>query len=338
MTTIDPSMPKLISPQELYNLLQEQDSSKPRVIPLDVSLVYPPASEYTQHLDGRIPHAKFFSMKRYAAEDPDLRTVIMLPTAGKFVGVMRYLGIRRDDHIVCYDVMGFWTPARGAWMLKVFGHEKVSVLNGGLPAWKAAGYSIESGPYPAATPSEYPLVLPNEEMIASFELMKSSSSGFNSGKSVVIDTRPIEEYADIGHFPNSFSLPFTNFLGGPPPNDMCVLPQDQWSEILTKTVGEDLFKQMQDKNNGIQVISTCGWGVTACTLWMILGYFGVNAIVSDESWEGYEMRAGNPVEKGSPGNLHPGEPTKGVTSFPELQIPIESLPDDGTPKVDEVSQ
>ena len=58
-------------------------------------------------------------MKRYASEDPDLRTVIMLPTAGRFVGVMRYLGIRRDDHIVCYDVMGFWTPARGAWMLKV---------------------------------------------------------------------------------------------------------------------------------------------------------------------------------------------------------------------------
>ncbi|KAG7087514.1 hypothetical protein E1B28_013475 [Marasmius oreades] len=337
MVAANVSIPKLLSPHALHSLLQYQDSSKARVIPLDVSLVYPPASEYTQHLDGRIPGAKFFSMKRYAAEDPELKTTIMLPTAGKFVGAMRYLGIRRDDHIVCYDVMGFWTPARGAWMLKVFGHEKVSVLNGGLPAWKAAGYSIETGSYPAAEPSDYPFVLRNKEMIASFDSV--ASSAINGSKPrVIIDTRPVEEYADIGHVSNSFSLPFTNFLAGPPPNDMRVLPEERWKGIITKVVGDDLFKQMEDKGNELQVISTCGWGVTACTLWIILGSFGVNTTVYDESWEGYEMRAGNPVEKGSPDNLHPGTPTKGVTSFPELQIAIDALPDDGTPKVDEVSQ
>ncbi|KAF5363136.1 hypothetical protein D9758_008351 [Tetrapyrgos nigripes] len=328
------SVPKLISPQELHQLLQGQDASRPRVIPLDVSLVYPPASEYTQHLDGRIPGARFFSMKRYAAEDPELKTVIMLPTTGKFVGAMRYLGIRRDDHIICYDVMGFWTPARGAWMLKVFGHEKVSVLNGGLPAWRAAGYSIETGSYSATEPSDYPFVQPNKEMIASFESV-ASEAGIK--ERVIIDTRPVEEYADIGHIPKSISLPFTNFLAGPPPNDMRVLPEETWKGIIAKVIGDDLLNELQNKSSELQVISTCGWGVTACTVWLILGSFGVNARVYDESWEGYEMRAGNPVEKGSPDALHPGAPTKGVTSFPELQIPLDSLPDDGTPKIDEVT-
>ncbi|KAF5381160.1 hypothetical protein D9757_009404 [Collybiopsis confluens] len=338
-TTSANALPNLISAQELHSLLQVQDSSSSlRVIPLDVSLVYPPASEYTQHIEGRIPNAKFFSMMRYASEDPGLQTAIMLPTPGRFVGAMRYLGIRRNDHIVCYDVPGFWTPARGAWMLKVFGHEKVSILNGGLAAWKAAGYSVESGPYSAATPSEYPFVQRDENMIAPFETIKSFfSGGANNNNRVVIDTRPIEEYRDIGHIPNSFSLPFSYLLAGPPPNDMRLLPKDQWSEIIAKVVGEDLFKKMQDKNSGVEVINTCGWGVTTCTLWLVLGHLGVSAKVFDESWDGYELRVGNPVEKGAPGELRPAEPTKGVTSFPELQIPIENLPDDGTPKVEEVS-
>lgn len=44
---------------------------------------------------------------------------VMLPTPSKFCAAMRYLGIEKDDHIVCYDTMGFWMTARGAWMLKV---------------------------------------------------------------------------------------------------------------------------------------------------------------------------------------------------------------------------
>lgn len=44
---------------------------------------------------------------------------IMLPTPSKFCAGMRYLGIKTGDHIVCYDTMGFWMTARGAWMLKV---------------------------------------------------------------------------------------------------------------------------------------------------------------------------------------------------------------------------
>lgn len=130
----------------------------------------------------------------------------MLPEPSKFCAAMRYFGIKRDDHVVCYDNMGFWTTARGAWTLKVrlrpspallfsvctlliysdaeftyprhvavavaivccvqvYGHENVSVLDGGPSAWKAAGYEIESGPVRSFERSNYPYMLPNERMI-----------------------------------------------------------------------------------------------------------------------------------------------------------------------------
>ncbi|KAK7445716.1 hypothetical protein VKT23_014711 [Stygiomarasmius scandens] len=319
---MDSITPKIISPEELHQLLADSSS---RVIPLDVSLVYPPASEYVQHLNERIPGSKFFSMKLYAAENPNKLT-IMLPTPGKFTAIMRRLGINRDDHLVCYDVLGFWTPARGAWMLKVFGHQKVSVLNGGLPAWKAKGYDTVSGTYPAAVPSIYPLVQVDKSLIADYSEVVSSDS-----KHIIIDTRPDEEYSDIGHIPGAVSLPFARLLAGPPPDNMCLLPLENCRDIISSIVGEDILKPA-----GPPVISSCGWGVTACILWLILQNYGVRVTVFDESWEGYEMRAGNPIEKGKPGvDLHSAGATTGTTSFPELQIPISSLPDDGTPFVNE---
>lgn len=114
-----PRCPSLLSATDLNVLLHQSSSAGcPKVIPLDVSLLFPPASEYAQYLDQRIPGAKFFSLKRYAGSHPRNLT-IMLPSPETFVAVMRYLGVERTDHIVCYDCHGMWTSARGAWMLMV---------------------------------------------------------------------------------------------------------------------------------------------------------------------------------------------------------------------------
>lgn len=48
--------------------------------------------------------------------------------------------------------------------IQVYGHENVSLLNGGLPAWKAAGYSTESGPVAPVERSEYPYTLPDKSL------------------------------------------------------------------------------------------------------------------------------------------------------------------------------
>ena len=61
---------------------------------------------------------------------------------------MQELGIGNEDHVVVYDAsdMGLYSAARLWWMLRVFGHDNVSVLDGGFAKWCAEGLPIESDP------------------------------------------------------------------------------------------------------------------------------------------------------------------------------------------------
>lgn len=54
---------------------------------------------------------------------------------------------------------------RWRYVYQVYGHKNVSLLNGGLPAWKAAEYAIDSGPVPSVERSDYPYALPDKSMV-----------------------------------------------------------------------------------------------------------------------------------------------------------------------------
>lgn len=59
----------------------------------------------------------------------------MLPSLSHFQSKMSELGISVNDHVVVYDTTGYGA-ARVYWMFKVFGHDSVSLLDGGLNAFK----------------------------------------------------------------------------------------------------------------------------------------------------------------------------------------------------------
>lgn len=91
-----------------------------------------------------------------------------LPSAPFFGELMRELGIRSDTTVVVYDSMGVWSSPRAWWLLRVFGHARAAVLDGGLPAWVSAGQPIESGPPspPTSVPESESFVSEvNEHMI-----------------------------------------------------------------------------------------------------------------------------------------------------------------------------
>lgn len=56
------------------------------------------------------------------------------------------MGVSNKDHVVVYDSKGIFSSCRVYWTFKVFGHEKVSILSGGLPDWIAEGHPTSSGP------------------------------------------------------------------------------------------------------------------------------------------------------------------------------------------------
>src|SRR5262245_30302610 len=68
-----------------------------------------------------------------------------LPTSEAFAAAARRAGISAGTHIVAYDSSGGAYAARLWWLLRYFGHERVSLLDGGWPAWQAGGYPTEAG-------------------------------------------------------------------------------------------------------------------------------------------------------------------------------------------------
>src|SRR5688572_7462789 len=68
-----------------------------------------------------------------------------LPSAEAFGRTAGRAGISADTHVIAYDSSGGAHAARLWWLLRYFGHERVSLLDGGWPAWQAAGYPTEAG-------------------------------------------------------------------------------------------------------------------------------------------------------------------------------------------------
>jgi thiosulfate/3-mercaptopyruvate sulfurtransferase len=66
----------------------------------------------------------------------------MMPSAELFTREVRALGIGQSAKIVVYDRLGVFSSPRAWWMFKAMGHAEVAVLDGGLPAWLAAGLPL----------------------------------------------------------------------------------------------------------------------------------------------------------------------------------------------------
>ena len=89
---------------------------------------------------GRLPGAVFFDLE--ASSDPDSPLPHMLPAPEAFGRRMGELGLRETAHIVVYDTVRLRSSPRAWWMFRTMGAARVQVLDGGLPAWRAAGLPI----------------------------------------------------------------------------------------------------------------------------------------------------------------------------------------------------
>ena len=96
-----------------------------------------------EYLAGHIPGAVRFDLD--AVSDHSNPLPHMLPAADQFARDMGALGIADSDTIVVYDALGLFSSPRVWWTFRLFGAEKVFVLEGGLPKWKAEGRPLETG-------------------------------------------------------------------------------------------------------------------------------------------------------------------------------------------------
>lgn len=224
----------------------------------------------------RIPGAQIFDIDDIADMSAAFKHTI--PSPEVFQDKMQELGLNKNDTVIVYDQKGiFMAASRAWWMLRLFGHDNVRVLDGGLPQWLAHGYTIE--PRVETHP-------PKGDFTAGFnaQLFKSKNDLLNNLEQPefeVVDARTRERFDHDGHIPGSNSMFFGEFID--PNTGMMISP----SEI------ENLVKTAQFKKD--KLAASCGSGVTACVNALALFQIGLTDVaVYDGSWTEWSSAADTP--------------------------------------------
>jgi thiosulfate/3-mercaptopyruvate sulfurtransferase len=235
---------------------------------------------------GHIPGAVFFDIDAIA--DPTTTLPHMLPTAAAFAAAVGDLGVGSGDRVVVYDTRGVVSAARVWWTFRVFGHDSVAVLDGGLRAWKAGGLPLETG---APTPPRREFhARRRPELVRDLDAMRRNLA---TRAEQVLDARSRGRFAGTepeprpglrgGHIPGSLNLPYETLYRP----DGTLLPPEGLRAAI-EAAGVDLGKP---------ITTSCGSGVTASVLALALHLAGVPRVaVYDGSWTEWASQHDTPVE------------------------------------------
>ena len=225
----------------------------PRLVVLDASM----GNTFSSNEGGKvvIPGAQHFDLKG-AFSVAGAKYPNSFPSAAQFQAGARGLGIGSESIIVCYDDRGIFSSARARWMFRVFGHERVFVLNGGLPGWIAAGYDVEDSYTVAGKEGDFVAELRADRMV---DLSYIAAEG-REQQCTLVDARSAgrfdgsaeEPRAGLrsGSIPGSFNVPFANLL--------------EDGHFKDKREVESVLQQCTERENDL--VFSCGSGVTACVL------------------------------------------------------------------------
>ena len=240
---------------------------------------------------GRIPSARFADLVSDFS-DPQERFAFTRPTAAQFAAAAAAIGLTNRQHIVVYDnSTGIWA-ARLWWLFKAFGHDEVSVLDGGLTAWRAEGGPIERGPstFEAkdfAASERTGFFVDKDEVLA---IVEGRARG-----SLVCVLRPgifagaEQRYSRPGHIPTSVNLPYIELLGP----DNRLLPERALRKALAPLIAGDE-----------RVILYCGGGVTAAGTALVLRLLGAPSVsIYDGSLSEWSADPALPMVAGSDRDL-----------------------------------
>ena len=243
----------------------------PRVRILDPSTLLPPKPDFSLYdvvparedfEKGHIPGAVFVDIE-HELSTPDPKLHFMLPDAQTFARSMAGYGVSDDSFVVCYSTTSHWWASRLWWMLKVFGHERVAVLDGGFQKWKQENRPIETGPAARPEPGNYSERQPDRSMVATRDDVLAA---IKSGDVCNINALRPEQHAGTGgvnygrrgHITGSISIPALHHVN-----------EDNTLKNVDELRG--MFAQALEKP---EVITYCGGGIAATSVALALDMLG----------------------------------------------------------------
>lgn len=265
--------------------LLKANSSKYKILDASWHLPNTGRKAALEFTEKHIPGALFFDIDECADKATDLPHMIPSPEVMEdYVGS---LGITNDTHVIVYDnnsQFPLFSAQRVWWTFRLFGHNQISILEGGLPKWIA-----EDGP---VTKEVTPVLRENFKAKFNNHLVKSMDDikrNLEKPEFQLVDARPEGRFKGIspeprddtkpGSIPNSLNIPFMSTMN---------------LEERTMKSPEEIKKLFQDSGVDLDkpFVVSCGSGISACVLALAAHMIGKDDIaVYDGSWTEWYHRA-----------------------------------------------
>jgi len=266
------TIPSLVSTEWLAQRL-----GSPDLVLLDGSFFLPAQGRdaRAEYADAHIPDARFFDIDRIA--DPASGLPHMLPSPEQFAAAAAALGVDDRSHVIVYDGNCFMASARVWWTFRVFGHDRVSVLDGGIERWRMQGRPLTGAsvlPSPGRFAAGY-----RPGLVCGLGRMRELAG---SGAVQILDARSAGRFRGSepeprpgvrgGHIPGSLNLPHRSLVDE---DSRCFKADDELARLF-RAAGIAAREP---------VVTTCGSGVTAAILALGLYRLGnAGVAVYDGSW------------------------------------------------------
>ncbi|RDE25358.1 sulfurtransferase [Motiliproteus coralliicola] len=214
-----------------------------------------------------------------------------LPDPFDFAVQLRQWGIDDGTQVVVYDDMNGAMAVRAWFLLRWLGHERVAVLDGGLPAWQAVSGELSDNEAQTTPVKGGPVVLHNDWLVDTAKVQ----ANLDNPSFTLIDARAAERFAGeqepidpvAGHVPGALNRPLTDNLNAEGRFKTAKQLKDEWQQLLGEVEAED-------------TVMMCGSGVTACHHLLALEIAGLKgARLYPGSWSEWIRDPARPVATGS---------------------------------------